>query len=101
MRERAAKRAVFSFESTFSNLALAFNDKTKRRAEVAGRGWRWKRALLLLPATAREEAPIYFRLYFQSMRIAKRGIRERKTRARRTVLPWLLILLATAGTAGA
>src|SRR6266702_1421355 len=42
--------------------------------EVAGRGWMWRCALLLLLATLREEAPTDFRLYFQFMGNANSGI---------------------------
>lgn len=58
-------------------------------------------ALRILPATPREEAPIYFRLYFQFMGIAKRGIARRKAGAGGKALAWLLIFLATTVFAGA
>src|SRR4029077_845353 len=59
---------------SFRNSVLAPIDKTIRAAEVAGRGWMWRCALLLLLATLREEAPTDFRLYFQFMGNAKSGI---------------------------
>ncbi|HET7108208.1 MAG TPA: D-alanyl-D-alanine carboxypeptidase/D-alanyl-D-alanine-endopeptidase [Candidatus Acidoferrum sp.] len=50
------------------------NKETLRATEVAGHGWIWRCALLLLLAMLREEASTDFRLYFQSMGIAKSGI---------------------------
>jgi len=62
--------------------------------EVAGRGWRWRCALLLLPATVRKEAPTDFRLYFQFMGIAKSGIAVRFARKGARGVIWLAIMLA-------
>src|SRR5712664_2509285 len=65
-----------------------------RAARLAGRGWKWQSALLLLLATVREEAPTDFRLYFQSMGIAKSGITVSFARKGASGVVWLAIALS-------
>jgi serine-type D-Ala-D-Ala carboxypeptidase/endopeptidase (penicillin-binding protein 4) len=57
--------------------------------------------VLLLPEGLREEAPAVFRLYFQFMGNAKRGIVERYCWRHEWRVFWLVLSLATAPIAGA
>ena len=74
--------------------ARALLDQTIRAAEIAGRGWERRCALLLLAAIGRKEASTDFRLYFQSMGIAKSGIAMIFARKGAQGLFWLAIVLA-------
>ena len=74
--------------------ARALLDKTIRAAEIAGRGWERRCALLLLAAIGRKEALTDFRLYFQSMGIAKSGIAMSFAGKGARGLFWLAIVLA-------
>src|SRR5260370_34526542 len=84
-----------------SNQCLNPNDKTTRAAEVAGRGWMRRSALLLLLATSREEAPTDFRLFSQSMGIANSGIASSVVRrgARWAVCALIGLLILSFATA--